>query len=234
MPVVEIRYTDLRLEDSALKKLRELLSQDERDRCQRAKFPTVERRFLASRGMLRFILGETLHCDPREIQFDTAVGGKPFIAGRGSPPPFRFSASHSGDLFVVGLSENFEIGVDIERLRQEYQPEPIVKRFFSPNEYKTWLAFPENQRQQAFFRAWTRKEAYLKGTGKGIAGLQEIEISFEPNQSRALLSHSIDPLEADRWSFLDLSEYEGLEGFVGCLATPIPVDHIKVSHAGIG
>ncbi|MBF0499295.1 MAG: 4'-phosphopantetheinyl transferase superfamily protein [Candidatus Riflebacteria bacterium] len=225
MNVIEIRHADLRLEEPELEALRRLLSDDELDRCSRAKFPTVERRFLAARGLLRRILGETLRCDPRELSFAEETGGKPFVAGSGAPPPVRYSVSHSADLLVVGISRDFEIGIDVEKIRENYQPEPIVKRFFSAREYEVWQGFPENERIEAFFRAWTRKEAYLKGTGKGITGIGEIEVSFERGLRKALVKHVHHTQESERWDFIDLDEFAG---FVGCIAAPVQIDRLDI------
>jgi len=60
---------------------------------------------------------------------------------------------------------------------------------------------------QAFFRCWTRKEAYIKAIGEGLSmPLHQFDVSIRPNENaNALLATRPDPTEAGRWMVCDVS-----------------------------
>ncbi len=66
--------------------------------------------------------------------------------------------------------------------------EQLARRFFSAREYAVIRALPLSQKQEAFFRYWTCKEAYLKTTGDGLAQLDRIEVSLMPGEPVSLVS----------------------------------------------
>ena len=86
---------------------------------------------------------------------------KPFLAAH---PGIHFNLSHSGTLAVCAVSDA-PVGVDVERERAVNWS--LARRFFHPAEL-AWLersADPDRD----FTRLWTRKESYIKMTGKGLA-----------------------------------------------------------------
>jgi 4'-phosphopantetheinyl transferase len=107
------------------------------------------------------------------------------------------------------------VGVDVERIRADIGLEEIVRRFFSPLEAQALCALPAEERAQAFFRCWTRKEALLKAWGEGLPfGLERFSVSISARQA-ALLETPFDPGEAARWR---LHPLEPAPEFVGALA----------------
>lgn len=91
--------------------------------------------------------------------------GKPYFP---QIPQIRFSISHSGGFWACVFHEK-EIGLDIEdpMIRRETIPlDRLAKRYFSPEEQE----FCKEKDLKAFLKIWTRKEAYLKCMGTGIAG----------------------------------------------------------------
>jgi 4'-phosphopantetheinyl transferase len=118
-----------------------------------------------------------------------------------------------------------EVGIDVELIRSDLKIEQIAERFFSHHEIATLRALPTELRQSAFFRCWTRKEAYIKATGKGLSlPLDQFEVSLTPGEPAALLSTQPDPNEAQRWSLRELTPAPGyaaalaVEGHGWCLA----------------
>jgi 4'-phosphopantetheinyl transferase len=62
----------------------------------------------------------------------------------------------------------------------------------------------------AFFACWTRKEAYLKALGDGLAvPLDQFSVSVAPGEPARLLGVAGKPGEAARWSMLELRPSPG-------------------------
>ena len=86
--------------------------------------------------------------------------GKPYADGGQF-----FSVSHSGECVVIAVDDR-EIGIDVERLPDRDYLQ-IAERFYHPNELAYVRRAEDSAR--AFTYVWTRKEAYLKQIGIGIA-----------------------------------------------------------------
>src|SRR5262249_50978106 len=116
----------------------------------------------------------------------------------------------------IAVTRGREVGVDLERVRAEVATEEIAARYFSAREVRTLMALPPPLRPDAFFRCWTRKEAYLKATGAGLSlDLNRFDVSLKPGEPAALLATRDDPAEVRRWS---LEHLVPGPGFVGALA----------------
>jgi 4'-phosphopantetheinyl transferase len=88
------------------------------------------------------------------------------LSSRGKPyynNSIKFNISHSEDYVTVAFSD-MEIGNDIEKVTDF--DITAVASYLHPLETK----YIENasSSENAFFKVWTRKEAYLKAIGKGI------------------------------------------------------------------
>jgi 4'-phosphopantetheinyl transferase len=93
--------------------------------------------------------------------------GRPVVAGE---PAVSYSLSHSEMLAVVALVPGtVRVGVDIEAVRPRPKLAALAARVLAPDERARWQAAPPPERLERFLQAWTRKEAYLKATGVGIA-----------------------------------------------------------------
>jgi 4'-phosphopantetheinyl transferase len=195
---------------SSMVQLRQVLSPDERERADRFHFEMDQKRCVIGRGFLRLLLGQILHISAGQLRFECDGFGKPsLIAGQGLP--MQFNISHSGDLVLIAIAKGRAVGVDVERIRTDFDPDSIAARFFSANEYKVLASLSGPGRYQAFFACWTRKEAYLKARGVGLSlPLDRFDVSCLPNEEPRLLATRHDPLEARQWRLraLDLgSDY---------------------------
>jgi 4'-phosphopantetheinyl transferase len=98
------------------------------------------------------------------------------------------------------------VGVDLECVRQIPDMANLVERCFAAEEKAKWRELSREAQPLAFFRAWTRKEAWLKAVGKGFSfPLEQLAVTFVPGEPSRVLSVRGDPVEASHW-WLDSCE----------------------------
>ena len=213
---VHVWRASLDLAASRIQSLKQTLSLDEREKVERFYFQKDRRRFVITRGLLRMILSLYLEIEPSQLRFDYDIYGKPALARESGGAELCFNLSHSHGIALYAVTRNREIGVDIELVRAEVEIQQIAERFFSPQECATLCALPSNMQAEAFFACWTRKEAYIKARGEGLAfPLNQFDVSLAPGEPAALLSTKGDPQEASHWS---LHELDPGPGYVAALA----------------
>ncbi|MFZ3244327.1 MAG: 4'-phosphopantetheinyl transferase superfamily protein [Candidatus Acidiferrales bacterium] len=164
---------DLRLDSESLSELRRTLSADEEKRAQRFRSAVDKDRSIASHGILRTLLAHHTLQQPEQLSFSEGPNGKPALTPGSDDKDIQFNLAHSGDHALIAIANGREVGVDIERVVQQDDHEKIARRFFSPIELASFLEYPDDQRTEAFFRHWVRKEAYLKARGFGLTRHEE-------------------------------------------------------------
>ena len=188
-----------------LEEWKALLAARERARLERFHFPADARRELVSRGALRWLLGSYLSRSLAGEEFALEGTGKPVLRECSSGERLEFNSSHSGDWVLLGFSRGRSLGVDIERWR-EIDSESIVCDYFSPTEFAAWKNVPTSSRTRFFFDGWTRKEAYLKALGVGLAKpLASFEVALSADARSALITDSEDALASERWEVCDFA-----------------------------
>lgn len=185
---------------AVVRRLAQSLSGDERLRAERFRFEQDRRRFSVGRGLLRVILARYLGVAPSRMEFRFGPYGKPALAGLSSGDGFRFNVSHSHGLALYAFGRHGEVGVDLEYVRPVPDADEIAERCFAPGERAALRALPPRERHRAFFRCWTRKEAYIKAVGDGLTRrLDGFEVSLAPGEPARLVSVAGAPEEASRW-----------------------------------
>jgi 4'-phosphopantetheinyl transferase len=179
----------------------------ERARAARFVFPRDRRRYSVSHWALRSILARYLAADPSNVPLSQPPSAKPRLDG---PSDLRFNLSHSGERAVVGVARGRELGIDLEQHRDLDDLEGLAERCFAPSELATWRTLSGATRTAAFFTTWTRKEAYLKALGDGLARpLDSFDVTVGENEGPRLVRDAEDPSAPARWSFLDLDPGPG-------------------------
>jgi len=178
---------------------RGILSGDEILRADRFIFDRDRDRWIVAHGALRQLLGRYCARDPRTIAFDVGVHGKPTIARRdANETSIAFNLAHSHDRAVIAVALGREIGVDIERVRDDFDPLPIAREFFFGAELAAIHAVAPEHRRDTFFRYWVAKEAVLKAHGSGLSlALDSFCVVFEADAASARV-HSRDPAAPDQ------------------------------------
>lgn len=179
------------------------LAPDERERAARFVFEKDRRHFTVARGILRALLGHYLQAPASEIRFAYNAYGRPALQSPAPQPMLNFNLSHSHELALYAFAPGREIGVDIEYMRDLEMDEylSIARSHFSSGEYSTLQELPAAQRKQGFFNCWTRKEAYIKTRGQGLAiPLDSFDVSLLPGAPAALLASHEAPHTVAAWS----------------------------------
>jgi 4'-phosphopantetheinyl transferase len=161
--------------------LEQHLSEDERKRAAGFRFERDRGRYLGARAMLRRIVASYLADKPEQVRFRYERSGKPAVLAERPDACVDFNVSHSGGFALLAIAKGRNVGIDVERVRLDIEAEKIAERFFSPGEVRTLRSLPSDQRHQAFFYCWTRKEAYIKAHGEGLAlALDSFDVSLAP------------------------------------------------------
>lgn len=182
------------------------LAADEQARAERFYFERDREHFIVARGVLRAILGGYLNRAPESLSFCYSSHGKPALVGEPDGEAIRFSVSHSHGVALYAVTRGREVGIDLEHIRFDVAVAEIAERFFSSREVATLRSLPTEAQRQAFFRCWTRKEAYIKARGEGLSlPLDEFDVSLAPGEPAALLGTQRDPAEASRWSLQEIT-----------------------------
>jgi 4'-phosphopantetheinyl transferase len=183
------------------------LSPDERERAGRYRFDADRRRFAWTRAILRTLLASYVGSQPGQIQFGAAARGKLHLTPPHHPAygGLRFNVSHSHEWALIALTRDREVGVDVEHHRPlHHDLFDIATRFFAPAEVAALRALAPAEQEPAFFRIWSRKEAYIKATGEGVAaGLDTFEVSIGVEPAVTLRVPG-QPAEAARWTMQSL------------------------------
>jgi 4'-phosphopantetheinyl transferase len=93
------------------------------------------------------------------------------------------------------------VGVDVERVRPLPDLDEIAARTFSPEERRRLSRLDPAERLAGFFNCWTRKEAYLKALGIGLAGSPTgFTVSLAPGAPARLDHVADDPHAPQCWT----------------------------------
>lgn len=129
---------------------------------------TRRREFLTSRWLVRQALS---HASGATLTDCQPAPGRPVASA--VPEGWHLSLSHSHGLTACAIGRS-PVGIDIEPSQRRPDWVRVVKRWFSAVEQE-WLLATDDP--FSFLKAWTLKEAWLKATGRGIAGnLQTLEV----------------------------------------------------------
>ena len=142
-----------------------LLNPIELARAKRFRFIEHCDRYVIARGVLRSILHLYTGIPATDMEFILNKHGKPYL--KDNVLNLQFNVSHSHDWVVYAVTMQKEVGIDIEKIKPQFD-EAVAKRFFSLPEYIALMTLPEIERTTAFYRIWSGKEAVIKVLGEGL------------------------------------------------------------------
>lgn len=192
-----------------------VLSKRERERANRFIFQRDRDRFIVARAGLRRLLASRLDLPAEAIEFEYGAHGKPALAHKSGPNDLRFNVSHSENVAIYAFADGRAVGVDIEAVREIQDRDDIATHCFSANENKAYLLLGSDERSQAFFNGWTRKEAFIKATGDGMhRPLDSFDVSLRPDEPARILRVGERNGEDCGWL---LYSFSPLQGFVSAV-----------------
>lgn len=226
LPKQEIHLWHCRLDANtdSIEVFKRILSEDEKEKAAKFKFDIHCEQSIISRGILRMLLGKYLKKHPHDLEFGYTEYDKPFLKSASS---LQFNVSHSGNRAAFAFVQDVEIGVDIEKIKSDFEVMDIAQHFFSTHEIQSLLALPEGDKVAGFYRCWTRKESFIKAKGSGLSfALTSFSISLDADRAE-LLRTDWDTREKSEWQVFAFEPEDGYQGALSVRKKSISVRHIN-------
>jgi 4'-phosphopantetheinyl transferase len=201
------------------------LSPAEEARAREFHFSRDAHRFRVAMWMRRSVLGRYLDREPAKIAFRTGAHGRPELDEAGLPPRLRFNASHSDTVSVLAVTLEDDVGVDLEIPRPLPDCVQLARDTFHPLEVGTIEGLTSHaEREAAFYRCWTRKEALAKAVGLGFyLPFSGFAVDVSPTPNPALTAVEREVAITSPWVLRDISVPP--QAYIA-LATPRPIRRI--------
>ena len=202
---IQVWRINLRRPPAEISQRQNLLTAAEKIQAAQFHFSHDQRQFIVRRVARRQLLATNLGLRPEVIQIESANFQKPAIAETQNPDRLRFNCSHSADWALIALAPEKEIGVDLEQHRPLADAGDLAGKFFSDHEIRELAGLPSALRLQGFYNSWTRKEAFVKAIGLGLAyPLNRFSVSLAPDKPAAILDVADDSAALKKWSVISL------------------------------
>jgi 4'-phosphopantetheinyl transferase len=197
-----------------------LLDEVEQGRFEAYRQDADKRRFLTGRVLAKTVAADRLGVPLESIAFDATCEdcGKPHGRPRVPGADLTLSISHSGELIGVAATPSVPVGLDVETANRRAD-EGLIDYALSPAEAQHLAGLNGEEKAAAFFVYWTRKEAVMKATGKGLK-IPLQSITFSRYDEPARLVTSGDPaLDPARTRLADLKAADGYRAAIAVLTT---------------
>jgi 4'-phosphopantetheinyl transferase len=175
----------LDVNDVEMDRMMERLSAGEQNRVGTLIEEKAARQYVVSRAMQREILSRYVGAPPSEVRFGYVAMGKPTLA-HPNDIGLSFNTTHSGDLVIIAVTANRDVGVDVERVRPIPRALRVSKRVFSNEEHERLAALSGDQLDREFLSIWVRREGTAKARGdsvwRGLASWRDGALENTPAQ----------------------------------------------------
>jgi len=199
------------------------LSSSELAHAKRFRFEKDRATFIIGRGILRHLLGYYTNKHPSEFQFEYEELGKPFLEDFEAP---YFNISHSGNVIIMGFCWEQAIGVDVEKIKSNFDVTPLAEQNFSQMEIEALNKLNDFDRDRGFYRCWTRKESFIKAKGLGLSfPLDEFAVSLDDDLSSEVLQTKWDIKEKEEWQLISYIPADGYLAAVSVRDTSMEIEY---------
>ena len=180
--------------------LRNCITTDEQARANRYYSDSDRITYITCHAVLRAILAEKLNENPLELSFIKGFYDKPGLYRNTA----FFNIAHTREAFAIAFARDINVGVDLEKVKQNTNYQSIMYKYFSKEEIKYIQVGEPKEAINRFFLLWTRKEALLKALGIGIKiDLDLLTVSERQNDFKTELFQNL----ADGFAFTEYFIY---------------------------
>lgn len=119
--------------------------------------------------LLKLLQERNSKCSLNDLEYNAYR--RPYLEGG-----YDFNIAHSGNIVICGTTDQGQIGIDIEQVKQlDFND---FTDFFTENEWRYINNHPD--KFDGFYNFWTKKEAVLKAIGSGFhTPLNFVDVSGE-------------------------------------------------------
>lgn len=209
---------------SATPRLLALLDDAERERYGNYRQEIDRLRFLTGRTLIRAVAAEWLGVAPEAVALDSSCydcgkpHGKPRVLVPGAP---EVSISHSGERVALAVVDGPPAGIDVEEIRAT-EVDDLARITFSAVEKADFARVPAADRRAAFFTYWSRKEAVVKATGKGMSVVMSTFTLTPFDAAPAVVSSDNPEIDAAAVRMADLDPGPGYRASLAVFAPEAP------------
>ena len=174
---------------------------------------------------MRVLLSRYLDLDAKNIVFETGANKKPFV-GNDIATSIHYNTTHSGNYVLIAIGQT-PVGIDIENQEPMFPYQEILTHSFNRQEISC-IEQAESPLKM-FYTLWTRKEALLKATGKGIDDDMKLTPCID---GRHVVAKSL--IKSDKDWFVNSFEVD--KGYTGAIAATtgcIKFINLKLSAAAV-
>lgn len=191
-----------------------VLSEKERSYSRQLASSDSRLHYILGHGMLRLSLSHYLNTPAEQLLFFCNEYGRPCLSHKACPD---FNLSHSGNWVILAVSNYWQVGIDIEQVKNQSNLSRLAARYFHPEETLVYKKTETALQSLLFYHYWTSKEACLKGIG---TGLRHTTASFSVSYSIHMPAEDIWDIHSPEAIFSNwkLTWLPVAEGYVCCLA----------------
>jgi 4'-phosphopantetheinyl transferase len=211
---VHVWAFDLKASAVCIDQCRQTLCSTETERAGRFVHKISRDDFVVAHGVLRHLLGRYTATPAGDLRFSVGTDGKPTLDASGNDDSvISFNMTHSGSRALIAVSDGREVGIDLERIKQEVKALAIARRYFARGEFAAIERAPAPLQAGTFFLYWVAKEAILKGQGIGLHfPIDEFEVQFDERNLNAHIRIGETSRLAADWNVQVLPVDEGWAG----------------------
>ncbi len=225
---VDLWFVPLSGDSDARDRAWSVLDASEQTRADRFHFEADRGHYIFSHAALRTVLGRKLGQNPADLRFASGPSGKPGLIDSVAET-LHFNLSHAGTHALIGVNTLAPIGVDLESTTRDVEMSGIVDRFFAAPERAIWERIPAAEHSAAFFRAWTRKEAYVKARGDGFShDSSRYAVEFQQTKTARLILDEIDPSAPAQYQLTPVVAPPGYEAACALRISPDQALDLKI------
>jgi 4'-phosphopantetheinyl transferase len=223
---IHVWQIDIETQLQNLKTYCSYLSNTEEDRASKFRFESHKNNYIIRTGILRLLLANYMTCQPNEIEFKLGKFGKPELENSKQ----KFNLSHSKNKSLIAISQNKEIGIDIEFIDASIEAKTIATHFFSKDEIKQLYTLNDEKLAQGFFNIWTKKEAFIKAVGTGLTyPLDAFDVSLNTLKKKALIRIKSSTKEAQKWNLFSIKTFNDYAGAIAYKGTEKQIHYYNLT-----